>query len=246
MTAATVVLMSGSTSPHGNPRFSREAFTHPRENPFFPLRPGTKYYYEAIVEDGIETAEVFITHETRQIMGVDVRVVRDRVWLNGSLIEEAFDWMQTDNVGNLWYFGEGTTDFDNGQVVTTAGSWEAGRDGAMPGILMPAHPRVGMRYDEEAAPGQAEDWAVIKSVNATVPVHPDWPYMNTTWPFTWNVYTATSREWRHCVKTKNFNPSEPEFDEWKYYAEGVGLVHEKAREDGEPLEHKRLITIVLP
>ena len=63
-------------------------------------------------------------------------VVKNRVTLNGELVEETFDWDAQDRDGNIWYFGEEAKDYENGVVVSTKGSWEVGIDGALPGIIM--------------------------------------------------------------------------------------------------------------
>ena len=55
----------------------------------------------------------------------------------------------SDNFGNVWYFGEETATYSGGQVLSTEGSWEAGVDGAQPGIIMLADPQVGDAYRQE-------------------------------------------------------------------------------------------------
>ena len=52
-------------------------------------------------------------------------------------LEDTDDWYAQDRDGNVWYFGEATTSFEGGSP-STKGSWEAGVDGALPGIVMPA------------------------------------------------------------------------------------------------------------
>jgi hypothetical protein len=84
--------------------------------------------------------EYTILQETKRVMGVECVVLRDRVWLNGELIEDTVDWHAQDKEGNVWYFGEYTKEYENGKVVSTEGSFEAGKDGALPGIIMPANP----------------------------------------------------------------------------------------------------------
>jgi hypothetical protein len=49
-------------------------------------------------------------------------------------------------VGERSNFGEDTAEYENGTVSSTKGSWEAGVDGAQPGIVMLAQPTVGERY----------------------------------------------------------------------------------------------------
>ena len=38
--------------------------------------------------------------------------------------------------GNVWYLGEDSKEILNGQVLNTEGSWEWGKDGALPGKFM--------------------------------------------------------------------------------------------------------------
>ena len=63
--------------------------------------------------------------------------------------------------GNVWYLGEDTKEYENGKVVSTKGSWEAGVNGARGGLIMPAHPRPGMQYRQEYLAGEAEDKARV-------------------------------------------------------------------------------------
>ena len=108
--------------------------------------------------------------ETREVMGIEVRVVHDVVTEDGEVIEDTFDWYAQDADGNVWYFGEETKEFEDGKVSTTAGSWEAGVDGAQPGILVPAEPEVGMTYRQEYYAGEAEDAAAVLSLDEKVEV----------------------------------------------------------------------------
>ena len=77
--------------------------------------------------------------------------------MDGELKEKTFDWYAQDKHGNVWYFGEDTKEFENGKVVSTAGSFEAGKNGARAGIIMRAHPKQGQITPQEYAPGVAED-----------------------------------------------------------------------------------------
>lgn len=151
-------------------------------NPYFPLVPGAKYTYlaEAVDEDTGETATediiVEVLPEARTILGVQVRVVRDSVFADGRIIEDTFDWYAQDNNGNVWYFGENVTNFeydDEGNVTTNNdGSWTAGEDGALPGVIMEAEPRAGHSYYQEFAPGNVLDQAkgLATDESVTVPV----------------------------------------------------------------------------
>ena len=100
------------------------------------------------------------------------RIVHDVLTEDGEVTEDTYDWYAQDAEGNLWYLGEDTKEYENGKLKSTEGSWEAGVDGAQPGIIIPAHPKSGMAYREEYYAGQAEDGAEVLSLNAraTVPV----------------------------------------------------------------------------
>lgn len=104
----------------------------------------------------------------------------------------------------MWYFGEDTKEYENGEVVTTAGSWEAGVDGAQPGIVVPADPEVGMTYRQEHYAGEAEDAAEVLSLDERAEV-----------PF---------GSFQGVLLTKEFTPLEPEVLEYKLYARGIGPV----------------------
>ena len=161
--------------------------------------------------------------ETREVMGVEVRVVHDVVTEDGELVEDTYDWYAQDADGNVWYFGEDTKEFENGKVSTTAGSWEAGVDGAQPGVLVPAEPEVGQTYRQEYYAGEAEDAAAVLSLDEKVEV-----------PF--GSYDGV-------LMTKDFTPLEPDILEHKFYARGVGLVLALAISGGsdreELVEHMR-------
>jgi hypothetical protein len=83
-----------------------------------------------------------VTDRTKTILGVATTVIHDQVFVRGELVEDTDDWFAQDADRNVWYFGEDTKELDNGQVVSTEGSWEAGVHGARAGIFMPAHPAV--------------------------------------------------------------------------------------------------------
>jgi len=132
-------------------------------------------------------------------------VVHDVVSVDGVLEEDTFDWYAQDKQGNVWYFGEDSKEYQNGAVVSTKGSWEAGVDGALPGIMMQADPKVGETYRQEYYKGQAEDWATVLSLVESVTV-PTGSYSN----------VLMTNEWAGL--------DNPPVYEHKYYAKGVGFI----------------------
>jgi hypothetical protein len=182
-------------------------FTNDITNPYWPMKPGDHWVYrETNAEGEVQRNDVVVTGKTKKIMGIDAVVVHDTVRLGGELTEDTYDWYAQDADGNLWYLGEDTAEYENGKLKTKEGSWEAGVDGALPGIIMPAHPQVGMTYREEYYKGHAEDGAQIISVDALAKV----PY----------------GRFDHGAQTRNFSGIEPDVIEEKIYAKDVGVVLE--------------------
>src|SRR5438270_12944842 len=130
--------------------FAPPQFSARVDNPWFPLRPGTVYVYRGS-KDGQPSRDVLtVTHRTRTIAGAPCVVVDDRLYLRGRLHERTTDWYTQDAHGNVWYFGESTAELDKkGNVTSTEGTWQAGRNSAKPGIYMPAHPQVGQSGRQE-------------------------------------------------------------------------------------------------
>jgi hypothetical protein len=181
-----------------------EPFVDVVDNPYFPLVPGTRWRLEGETDEGQEVDEITVTDRTKEVMGVTTTVVKDVVTINGELAEKTFDWYAQDVDGNVWYFGEDTTEFENGEPAGHAGAWEAGVDGALPGILLPAEPEVGMTYRQEYYAGEAEDRAEVLSLDAAVSV-----------PF---------GDFTGAVQTEDTTPLEPEIVEQKFYVREIGPV----------------------
>jgi hypothetical protein len=142
-----------------SPALDPERFVAEIDNPWLPLLPGARWVYEG---EG-ERIEVVVTDERKTIMGIDAVVVRDTVTEDGVVTEDTYDWFAQDLDGNVWYLGEATEEYD-GDQVDTAGSWEAGVDGALPGIVMLAEPEAGAAYRQELYEGEAEDVAEVLRV----------------------------------------------------------------------------------
>jgi hypothetical protein len=183
-------------------------FTTEIDNPWWPMKPGSRWVFrETDAEGSVAKVVVTVLDKTKMIAnGVEARIVHDQVSEDGEIKEDTFDWYAQDADGNLWYLGEDTTEYENGKPKTKEGSWEAGVDGALAGIIMPADPQVGMTYREEYYKGHAEDAASIIGTDALAKV----PY----------------GRFEGCVQTRNFSGIEPDVIEEKLYAEGVGVVLE--------------------
>jgi hypothetical protein len=181
-------------------------FTTDIDNHFWPMKPGTRWTYRDIDTAGTEqSVTVVVTDLTKTIAnGITARVVRDTVREGGTIIEDTFDWYAQDAQGAIWYLGEDTAEFEDGAVASRHGSFEAGVDGALPGILIPGNPRPGQKYRQEYYAGQAEDNGEILSVREKVQV----PY----------------GAFEGVLMTADTSGIEPNVLEHKFYAQGVGQV----------------------
>jgi hypothetical protein len=193
----------------------------PLDHPFWPMAPGSKWTYRETDAEGTEQqVEVTVTGDKKEILGIPATVVHDLVTEDGQNVEDTLDWYAQDTFGNLWYLGEDTKEYDNGKVVSTEGSWEAGVDGAQPGIILPADPQVGMAYRQEYYAGQAEDGAEILALDK----HVDVPFGT----------------FDNVLETSDFTPLEPDVEEHKFYARGVGPVEVLQTSGGS--SHEQLLT----
>ena len=193
--------------PQGSDPFELDPadFSSQIDNPFFPMSPGSTWVYkEKDVDGSLQRVEVAVTGRTKTIMGIEARVVHDLVTVEGKVKEDTLDWYAQDKAGNLWYLGEDTKEYEDGEVSSTAGSWEAGVDGALAGILLPADPQVGMTYRQEYYQGEAEDRAKVVSVDEHASV-------------AFGAFDGV-------LKTEDTTALEPGLVERKYYARDVGPV----------------------
>jgi hypothetical protein len=162
-----------------------------------------------------------VTDRTKQILGVTATVVEDTVSEHGKAIERTFDWYAQDKQGNVWYMGEDSLELHHGRLVRASDSWEAGVDGAHPGIIMLADPKAGDVYRQEYyPPGEALDQAHVRGFEADVSV-----------PFA---------DFKRALVTEEWSPVEPQLEQ-KSYVSGVGEVEEHLTEGGN--EHFELVGV---
>ena len=184
-----------------NPVINPEDFVSEINNRYFTLKPGTKFTYKN--RSGTERIEATVSNETKKLMGVTTTGVRVTEWRNGLLKEDTTDWYAQDKEGNVWYFGESVNNFVDGKLVHHTGSWEAGVDGAKPGIIMRANPQVGESYRQEFSPGRAEDMGTVVAIGQKVTV-----------PF--GIL-------ENCVQIRDSSPLDPTA-EFKYFCPDIGFL----------------------
>jgi hypothetical protein len=215
-----------STGPTQSIPFDPSKFVSGVTNPLLPWSPGTINYYEGVSDGLAQTDSVETTSETKTILGVEATVVHDRVYTDGELTEDTFDWYAQDQDGNVWYLGEDTKEMENGQVVSTEGSWEAGVNGAEAGILMWGDPaaHIGEEYRQEFSKGVAEDFGKVVAVDQSVTV----PYGTLT----------------GCVKTEDRSALEPDVVENKFYCPGIGVTLEQGVQGST--DRNELVAVLVP
>jgi len=195
------------------------------DNRYWPLPVGATWTYVETAADGTEQQiTVEVLPDTREILGIAATIVHDQVTEDGELVEDTFDWYAQDSAGNVWYLGEDTKEYENGEVSSTEGSWEAGVDGALPGIVMPAQPTPGLTYRQEFYAGHAEDAATVLDIGAQV--------------------ALATGAYADVIVTRETTALEPSLAELKLYAPGVGLVLELGL--SPELTRGELVEVVLP
>jgi hypothetical protein len=219
---ATAALAAASVSDRSDraAKPPASAFSATVDNSWFPLRPGTRFVYAGTKDRQPSRDIVTVTRRVRWITGVPCAVVEDRLYLRGRLRERTTDWYSQDSSGNVWYFGENTAELDtHGHVTSTEGTWTAGRDGAQPGIYMPAHPRLGQTGRQEYYKGHADDHFKVIGVFSTISGTPG----------------------HGALLTEEWTPLEPGTVDHKLYVRGIGTVLEHTERGGD--EHAELVSV---
>jgi hypothetical protein len=134
-------------------------------------------------------------------------VIEERETHKGVLVEVSRNFFAICNPSNdVFYFGEEVDMYEGGKVKDHEGSWQAGKDGAKPGLFMPARPLLGARYYQEVARGVAMDRVEILSDSEPL--------------------KTPAGDFRSCLKTEETTPLEPGAKEYKMYSRGIGLVQD--------------------
>jgi hypothetical protein len=184
-------------------------------NRFFILEPG----FQLVLEGGSERVQITVLDDTKTISGVldetgkatsvTTRVVEEREWKDGEIIEVSRNFFAIcPSTDDVFYFGEEVDDYEDGEVVRHSGAWLAGENGAKAGLIMPGDPAVGMKYYQEIAPDVALDRAEIVSLDETL--------------------ETPAGSFSNSLKTQEGNALDPGEKEFKTYAPGIGLSQEEA------------------
>lgn len=189
-------------------------FSAEGRNPFFSLEQGDRLRLEGD-DDGEEvvvlirplnqTRTIRFRDEDGDLVRVETRVVEEREWVDGELVEVSRNFFaRCEETNDVFYFGETVDIYEDGQVVSHDGAWIAGKDGALPGLIMPGRFLVGSKYYQEIAPDVALDRADHRAMGLEV----DLP----------------AGSFEDCVEIIETSPLEPGHESRKVYCEGIGMV----------------------
>jgi len=217
LTATIIAAGCATKEPrHASERFP-PVFSHPREitNPYLPLASLRQDVLENKTERVERTARSDV-QKTFVIGGqsVPALAVEDKEFVGGKLAEITLDYFAQDDDGNVYYLGEEVDEYKNGMVSGHNGAWLLGKDTQTPGVLMPAHPKIGDKFMSEDVPHITWEKDAVVSVSETA--------------------TVPAGTFSNCVKIKE--RASDGATEYKLYAPGVGCVSEI--EGGDPLQLK--------
>ena len=145
--------------------FSNCTLSTEGRNDYFVLEPG----FQLVLEGGNEVLVISVLDETIEIDGTMTRVIEEREWRNGELIETSRNFFAIcEETKDVFYYGEEVDMYTGGVLSSHSGAWRAGLDDARAGLIMPGTPVVGMKYYQEVAPGVAMDRAEVLSLEDTI------------------------------------------------------------------------------
>jgi hypothetical protein len=188
-----------------NPNIDAADFGHSITNKYCTYTRGMEAGYEMVTSRGLTHKQIDVEGDTKYIIGIPTTVVREREWLNGRLVEDTREWVAQDRYGNVWQFAEVVDHYKDGRLVNHDGSWEAGVNGAKPGILMLNEPKVGVSYRRDYYRGKAEDVGTVIAVGVGVMV-PQGPLF------------------QNCVLVREWSALKRESIEHKYSCVGIGTM----------------------
>lgn len=213
--AGTGLAESAAARQQASPLDDPSSFSATIDNPMFPLslfgyREYKGYAYDLTTGELVETrVEETLVPETREVAGAEVAVIEVREYEEGELVELTLDFYTQGADGAVWYMGEEVTDYEGSDVTGHAGEWLAGEGGTQPGVYMPAKPELGQTYQQENAPGVAEDYTTVVAVDQPI--------------------ATAAGTFSGCLRTEDVNPLD-DSTEYKYYCPDVGFVREESGE----------------
>lgn len=201
------------------------------DNPWLPLKPGTRFIYEGVTSEGenpVAHRIIFtVTDLIKTIDGIDVVVMWDRDFSDDLLVESELTFFCQDKMGNVWHMGQYVEEYEDGIMIIGGRAWMQGHlDGAKAGIMMHAAPSLeAPSYSEGFAPAPFfwTDRAQVTAVDETVDV--------------------SAGHFENVLVIREYSKEEPGAFQLKYYAKGVGNVYVGWAGEDETQETLELIEV---
>jgi hypothetical protein len=179
-------------------------------NQYFILEPGFQIVLEGktgLFGKNYEKVAITVLDETKEVNGILTRIVEEREWKNGKLIEVSRNFFAIcQSTKDVFYFGEDVDMYKGKKVSSHKGAWLAGKNDAKAGLMMPGEPSVGMKYFQEIASGVAMDRAEIVNLD--------------------HKLETPAGSFSKCLKTKEGTALNFIEKEFKSYAPGIGLIQD--------------------
>ncbi len=173
-------------------------------NQFFVLEP----QFQLVLEAPGAKLVITVLDDTVKVGNVMTRVMEEREWEDGVLTEVSRNFYAMDrDTHDIFYFGEDVTVYEGGTPHRGEDSWRADNAEARAGLMMPGTPEVGMKYYQELAPGVAMDRATIASLSQR--------------------FETPAGTFEKCLRTGEGSGLDPDENEFKTYAPGIGLVQDE-------------------
>jgi len=190
------------------------------DNEWMPLKPGTRYTYEGttVEDDGTVVPHkvvINVTDMTKVIGGIRSVVTWDLDYGDGEVVEAELAFFAQDNDGNVWRMGEYPEEYEDEGTFVAAPTWIHGLEEARAGIMMKGKPQVG-------TPSYAQGWGPAV----------DWTDRGQVDQMGQKI-TVPAGSYEDVLVVAESSASEPDAQQLKYYARGVGNVSVGWRGAGE-------------
>src|SRR5262245_54453050 len=183
--------------------------------PHFILNPGHRLLLEGqeagdqirLTITALNQVKQITLHSDGLTRTILARVVEEREVTNGELNEVGRFWYaRAIETGDVYFFGEEVDFYNGGVLVGTNLLWQAGTNGALPGIIMPRTFLLGARYYQNQAVA-ALDGAENVAMGITM--------------------TTSAGMFSNCVQIEETDMLRPELGTTtKTYAPGIGLIND--------------------
>jgi hypothetical protein len=210
MTQNLRINYDGGTTPPPPSAGDLPTFSKPTEvrNPYLPLAALRRQVLEGTVGgQDIRVERTLLDRTERFQVGdqeVAALIVQNRSFVDGALGEIALDYIAQADDGAVYYFGEDVSIYRNGKVVSHEGTWRYGVDTQQLGVIMPAHPEIGTKFQSQNVQGVMTVDDEVLSVSETVKL--------------------PAGSFRYCLYIKETLSGRTV--EYKYYAPNVGVIKE--------------------